>query len=132
MAVILLQHDKLEYESMELIQWSFWLLAAAAAGGLFFGLLSAMKVSYPSWFGLGHGGLGLAGLVTLGYALYSAGPDAALPPAAIWALGLLGAAFLGGALFFGVLFRQAKPWWAFVGHGGLGLAGVVALFFAAY
>ena len=117
---------------MVLIQWAFWVLAAAAAGGLFLGLLSKRKVRYPSWFGLGHGGLGLAGLMTLVYALYIAGPEAAFPQAAFWALGLLGAAFLGGALFFGILFRQAKPWWAIVGHGGLALAGVVVLFFAAY
>jgi hypothetical protein len=44
----------------------------------------------------------------------------------------LGAAFLGGALFFGVVFRQAKPRWAMVTHGGLALAGVVVLFFSVY
>jgi hypothetical protein len=117
---------------MELIQWAFWVLAATAAGGLLFGLLAAMKVAYPSWFGLGHGALGLAGLLILGYALYTAGPEIAIPDGAYWALGLLGAAFLGGGLFFGVLFRQARPWWAIAGHGGLALAGVVVLFFAAY
>ncbi|MBV2133347.1 hypothetical protein KRX52_11125 [Pseudomonas sp. MAP12] len=108
------------------------MLVAAAAGGLFFGLLSVMKVRYPSWFGLGHGGLGLAGLITLGYALYSAPPDVALPQAAVWALGLLSVAFLGGALFFGMLFRQAKPLWAIMGHGSLAMVGVIVLFFAAY
>jgi peptidoglycan/LPS O-acetylase OafA/YrhL len=117
---------------MELIQWAFWVLAAAAAGGLLFGLLSAMKVRYPSWFGLGHGVLGLTGLIMLGYALYTAGPDTAIPQTAYWALGLLGAAFLGGALFFGVVFRHAKPRWAIVTHGGLALAGAVVLFFSAY
>ncbi|MFT6056787.1 hypothetical protein [Zhongshania sp. BJYM1] len=117
---------------MELIQWAFWVLAAAASGGLLFALLSAMKVRYPSWFGVGHGVLGFVGLIMLGYALYTAGPDATIPQTAYWALGLLGAAFLGGALFFGVVFRQAKPWWAILSHGGLALAGVVVLFFAAY
>ncbi len=117
---------------MELMQWVFWVVAATAVGGLLLGLLSAMKIHYPSWFGLGHGGLGLAGLIGLGYALYSGGLDAALWQAAAWALGLLGAAFLGGAVFFGVLFRQVKPWWAIVAHGGLALAGIVVLFFAAY
>ncbi|MDY6890742.1 MAG: hypothetical protein SVU24_03935 [Pseudomonadota bacterium] len=117
---------------MELIEWSFWVLAATAAGGLFFGLLSAMNVRYPSWFSLGHGVLGLIGLIMLGYALYTTGPGTATPQSAYWALGLLGAAFLGGALFFGVVFRQAKPRWAMVTHGGLALAGVVVLFFSVY
>lgn len=107
-------------------------MAVVASGGLLLALLSITNMRYPSWFGLGHGGLALVGLVALGYALYNAGPDASIPQAAFWALGLLAAAFLGGALFFGVLFRHAKPRWAIMAHGGLALAGVVVLFFAAY
>ncbi len=117
---------------MELIQWAFWVLAATAAGGLLFGLLLAMRARYPSWFGLAHGVLGFAGLIMLGYTLYTAGPDTAIPQTAYWALALLGAAFLGGALFFGVVFRQAKPRWVIMTHGGLALAGVAMLYFSAY
>lgn len=117
---------------MELVKWIFWWMVAAASGGLLLALLTAIKVRYPSWLRLAHGGLAFAGLVTLVYALFSGGPDASIPQAAFWALGLLVAAFLGGVLFFGVLFRNAKPWWAIIGHGGLALAGVVVLFMAAY
>ncbi|MCP4059562.1 MAG: hypothetical protein GY738_20115 [Pseudoalteromonas sp.] len=117
---------------MGLIQWSFWMLVAAAAGGLFFGLLSVMKVRYPSWFGLGHGALGLAGLMTLGYALYGAPPNVPLPRPVIYAFWLLSFSFFGGAVLFGMLFRQSKPLWAIVGHGSLAIVGLIVLFFAAY
>ena len=85
---------------MELVKWIFWWMVAAASGGLLLALLTAIKVRYPSWLRLAHGGLAFAGLVTLVYALFSGGPDASIPQAAFWALGLLVAAFLGGALFF--------------------------------
>lgn len=118
---------------MELLKWIFWWMVAAAAGGLLITLLTAMKVRYPSWLRLAHGGLAFAGLVPLAFTLYGDGLDvSSIPQSAFWALGLLVAAFLGGSLFFGVLFRKAKPWWAIVGHAGLALAGIVALFMAVY
>ncbi|HBO3207955.1 hypothetical protein RBK60_19035 [Pseudomonas aeruginosa] len=88
-------------------------------------------LSFVVWIGTWIVGLG-GGVVALGYVLYSAGSDASIPQAAFWALAVLAAAFLGGALLFGVLFRQGKPRWAMVAHGGLALTGLVVLFFAGY
>lgn len=117
---------------MDLLLWIFWWMVAAAAGGLLIALLTALKVRYASWLRLAHGGLAFAGLVPLAFTLYGDGLDVSIRQTAFWALGLLAAAFLGGSLFFGVLFRKAKPWWAIIGHAGLALAGIVALFMAVY
>ena len=119
------------FSSLPMIQVAFVLLAAGACGGVFFTALSALRVRYPAWFGLGHGLLGLVAVVLLAVALVLAPPGVA-PPRAWWALAVLAGALAGGALLFRVIFPGRHPLWPAFVHGGAALLGLGLLFPVAF
>jgi hypothetical protein len=106
-------------------QWSFWWLAAVAAGGGLMAVQIALKRPIPSWMGSGHGLAALAGLVLL-FVANLRGEDQT-PPTAWWALGLFTAGMVGGLILFRVLFPQRAPLGLAVLHGSLGAVGLILL-----
>lgn len=111
---------------MNLVQWAFLALAAGASGGLLFVVLLTTGTRYPSWFGAGHGVLGLLGLALMGFALY--GQGTALPARASWGFAVVTAALLGGATFFRLIHRDRRPLPLALAHGTLALVGLVLLY----
>jgi hypothetical protein len=113
---------------MSLIQIAFLMLAAGACGGVLFTVLIAMGVRYPSWFGAGHGLLGLAALGVLGFAL----TQTALPVRGWWAFGVFAAGLIGGLTLFRMIFPDRRPIAAALLHGSLALVGLYLLYPVAF
>ena len=101
--------------AINVLQIAWVMFAAAAVGGLLFVVLSLLRVTYPRWFALGHGALGLLACVVLAGRVL--GDGGAASPQARWALCLLVATFLGGALLFGWWRPRRGRLWLALGHG---------------
>jgi hypothetical protein len=112
---------------MSLTQIAFLMLAAGACGGALFIVLLTMRIRYPTWFGAGHGLLGLAAIGLLGFALWQSSTMKTLPQA-WWAFGVLAAALLGGVTLFRLLFPERRPIWLALMHGAVALLGLFLLY----
>ncbi|WP_152551457.1 hypothetical protein [Polycyclovorans algicola] len=106
----------------------WWFLAVAAGGSLMVGMI-ATKRPIPRAISMGHG---LFALVAVG-ALFTVNlwGEAQTPELAWWAFGVLTAGLIGGLLFFRVLFKDKAPLWLALGHGSVGVVGLVLLYNAA-
>lgn len=110
---------------MSLMQWSFWLLAAVAAGGVLMAAMIALRLRIPAFLGTAHGLAGLAALACL-FITNLVLRDAA-PALAWWAFGVFLAGFVGGLLLFRVLFPGRAPLWLALGHGSVAVLGLYLL-----
>jgi hypothetical protein len=115
---------------MNLTQWSFFLCAAVAAGGLLLATLIALRVRFPTAFGTAHGLFGLAALIVLFIVNLHGG--AATPPLTWWGLGALLGAFAGGLILFRTVFPGRAPVPLVALHGGLALTGLYLIYRAAF
>lgn len=110
---------------MSLIQITFTLFAAIAAGGLLMAGMIALKMRVPALLGPAHGLGGFAALCLL-FAANLQNP--ATPDRAWWALLVFTAGFIGGLLLFRVLFRNTPPLLLVAGHGSVAILGLYLLY----
>jgi hypothetical protein len=109
------------------------LFVLAALGGL---TMVAIRVSKnenpPTVLAVGHGVIAAAGLITLLYNVFTS--TSPLPHMVNWAIGVFVVAALGGiGLFtFYHLRNRLLPVWMMLGHGLVGIAGLVLLLLGIY
>lgn len=115
---------------MTIYRIAFFVLAAAASGGLFFTTLIALKLRYPRWLGAGHGLLAISGVGVLSYAA-SQSSDA-VATQVWWALALFTCAALGGVILFRWLVPSRHPLSLALLHGGLAAAALFLLYTTAF
>ena len=109
------------------------LLAVAALGGLaMVAFRVSKKANPPTALAAGHGLVAAAGLITLLYHVFTTtGP---VPHMVNWAIGVFVVGALGGLGLFTLfhLRNRLLPVWMMLGHGAVGMAGLVLLVWAIY
>ncbi len=113
-------------EAQPLLQTSCVLFLLAALGGLAMaGIRFSGNRNPPVWLAMGHGGLAVAGVALLAYAVLAT----AAPAAALWSLVLLLVAAAGGTvLFLGYEWkRELLPVWLVLVHAVVAVAGFLLL-----
>ena len=118
-------------ESQTLLQTSCVLFLLAALGGLVMaGIRFGGQRNPPVWLAMAHGGLAVAGVALLAYAVIAL----TVPAMALWSLVLLLVAAAGGTvLFLGYEWkRELLPTWLVVVHAIIAVLGFLLLLAAAY
>lgn len=110
------------------IQIALYIMVAVIAGGLTMAGFAVNRRPIPRLFRIGHALAALLGMAVL-LLVNLSGPT---EPRAWWALGVFVAGFLGGLTLFRFIFRGKTPLVMILGHGSLGVAGLVLLYGAAY
>lgn len=113
---------------MTLAQFTFFMFAAVAAGGVLIAALAAVRIRVSPKLGAGHGLAALAALALLLLANLT-GVTGAL---AWWAFGVLAAGLVGGGLLFRVLFKGRPPMKMVGMHAGVGSLGLLLLYLSAF
>ncbi|MDQ2703314.1 MAG: hypothetical protein M3Y70_11030 [Pseudomonadota bacterium] len=117
-------------EVQPLLQTACVLFLLAALGGLAMaGIRFGGRRNPPVWLAMGHGGLAVAGVALLAYAVFAF----AVPAAAAWSLLLFLVAAAGGTLLFLAYEwnRVLLPAWLVVVHGVVAAVAFVLLVVAA-
>lgn len=107
----------------------FWVFLAVAAGGSLMALMIATGRAIPRTISMGHGLFALTAVGAL-FAVNLWG-EAQTPDLAWWAFAAFATGLTGGLLFFRVLFKEKAPLWLALGHGSVGVVGLVLLYNAA-
>jgi hypothetical protein len=113
-------------EVMTLLQTSCVLFLLAALGGLAMaGIRFSGNRNPPVWLAMAHGGLAVAGVALLAFAVLAGG----VPAAALWSLVLFLVAAAGGTLLFlGYEWkRELLPTWLVLVHAVVAVAGFLLL-----
>ena len=117
-------------ESQTLLQTSCVLFLLAALGGLWMaGIRFGGKRNPPVWLAMAHGGLAVAGVALLAYAVIAL----SVPTAAMWSLLLFLVAAGGGTVLFLAYEwkRELLPTWLVVVHAIVAVLGFLLLLAAA-
>lgn len=113
-------------EVLTLLQTSCVLFLLAALGGLAMaGIRFSGNRNPPVWLAMGHGGLAVAAVALLAYAVLAGGA----PAAAMWALVLFLVAAAGGTVLFLSYEwkRELLPAWLVLVHAVVAVAGFLLL-----
>jgi hypothetical protein len=113
-------------EVMTLLQTSCVLFLLAALGGLAMaGIRFSGNRNPPVWLAMAHGGLAVAGVALLAYAVLAGGA----PAAALWSLVLFLVAAAGGTVLFLAYEwkRELLPTWLVLVHAVVAVAGFLLL-----
>ena len=117
-------------ESQTLLQTSCALFLLAALGGLVMaGIRFGGQRNPPVWLAMAHGGLAVAGVALLAYAVIAL----SVPAAAMWSLLLFLVAAAGGTVLFLAYEwkRELLPTWLVVVHAIVAVLGFLLLLAAA-
>ena len=113
-------------EVMTLLQTSCVLFLLAALGGLAMaGIRFSGNRNPPVWLAMAHGGLAVAGVALLAFAVLAGGA----PAAAMWSLVLFLVAAAGGTVLFLAYEwkRELLPVWLVLVHAVIAVAGFLLL-----
>jgi hypothetical protein len=113
-------------EVMTLLQTSCVLFLLAALGGLAMaGIRFSGNRNPPVWLAMAHGGLAVAGVALLAFAVLAGGA----PAAAMWSLVLFLVAAAGGTVLFLAYEwkRELLPVWLVLVHAVVAVAGFLLL-----
>ena len=113
-------------EVMTLLQTSCALFLLAALGGLAMaGIRFSGNRNPPVWLAMAHGGLAVAGVALLAFAVLAGGA----PAAAMWSLVLFLVAAAGGTVLFLAYEwkRELLPVWLVLVHAVVAVAGFLLL-----
>jgi hypothetical protein len=113
-------------EVMTLLQTSCVLFLHAALGGLAMaGIRFSGNRNPPVWLAMAHGGMAVAGVALLAYAVLAGGA----PAAALWSLVLFLVAAAGGTVLFLAYEwkRELLPTWLVLVHAVVAVAGFLLL-----
>ena len=114
-----------------MLQAATWLFVLTALGGLAMaGIRFAGKRNPPAWLAMGHGGLAVAGVALLAYAVLAFD----LGGAAAWSLLLFLVAAGGGTILFLAYEweRRLLPAWLVLVHAAVAIIAFVLLVLAAF
>ena len=115
---------------MNLVQITFTVFLAVAAGGLLLAILVARNARIPAVLSTGHG---LAGLLAIcGLFAVNLHMGDVTTSRSWWALGVLLSGFIGGLLFFRVIFKDRATLPLVFAHGGVAAIGLYLLFSVAF
>lgn len=118
-------------EAQGLLQTSVVLFLLAALGGVVMaGIRFGGRRNPPVWLAMAHGGLAVAGVALLAYAVVAL----SVPAMAMWSLLLFLVAAGGGTILFLSYEwkRELLPSWLVVVHAVVAVVGFVLLLVAAY
>lgn len=118
-------------QAQTLLQTSCVLFLLAALGGLLMaGIRFGGRRNPPVWLAMAHGGLAVAGVALLAYAVIAL----SVPAAALWSLVLFLVAAAGGTVLFLAYEwnRELLPTWLVVVHAIIAVLGFVLLWMAAF
>ena len=118
-------------EAHPLLQTACVLLLLAALGGLLMaGIRFGGKRNPPVWLAMAHGGLAVAGVALLAYAVVAL----TVPAMALWSLVLFLVAAAGGTVLFLAYEwdRKLLPTWLVVVHAIIAVIGFLLLAVAAF
>jgi len=118
-------------EAQSLLQTSCVLFLLTALGGLLMaGIRFGGKRNPPVWLAMAHGGLAVAGVALLAYAVLAL----TVPAEALWSLILFLVAAAGGTVLFLAYEwrRELLPTWLVVVHALVAVLGFLLLLMAAF